>query len=277
VTRSLRGVVERRVERWDGASREGADDRVVVEEPLEIRLAGDPLAVTMRTPGEDRFLAVGFLFAEGIVRSIADLGSVAHCGRQGEEGFGNTIDVIPGPGVSLDPSRLEGARRGTLTTASCGVCGRRSIDDLIARIGVIERPRAIDRRTIASAPETLSAGQTRFAQTGGLHAAAALADDGTVLALAEDVGRHNAVDKAIGRLLYDDRIAREEAALLVVSGRVSFEIVQKASAARIPAIAAVSAPTSLAIDLAERAGITLAAFVRDGRFNVYAHAERITG
>ncbi len=268
---TLRGVTERPLERDDGTERRRELDHVAIEEPLEIRLAGDPLAVTMRTPGEDRWLAIGFLFAEGVIASLDDVGSVAHCGRPGDEGFGNVIDVVPGPGVVLDASRLEGTRRGTLTTASCGVCGRRSIDDLLARIAEDDRDLRVSRELVVSAPERLYEAQARFAHTGGVHAAAALAHDGRALAVAEDVGRHNAVDKVLGRLLYD----RAMADVLVVSGRVSFEIVQKAAAARIPIVAAVSAPTSLAVDLAERAGITLAAFVRDGRLNIYTHARRI--
>lgn len=267
-----RGVTERPVARLSaaGALREG--DAVAVEEPLEIRLAGDALAVTMRSPGEDRFLAVGFLFAEGLIESLADVGSVAHCGRPGDEGFGNAIDVLPGPGVTFDTSRLEGTRRGTLTTASCGVCGRRSIDDLLARVGVVDRDVVVPFEVIASSPARLAEGQHRFAHTGGVHAAALQRADGVVLACAEDVGRHNAVDKVVGRMLYD---AIHDAAILSVSGRVSFEIVQKAAAADVPIVTAVSAPTSLAIDLADRAGITLAAFVRDGRANVYTHPARI--
>src|SRR5690606_10366928 len=176
--------------------------------------------------------AAGFLFAEGIVRAIDELGSIVHCGRPGEEGYRNVVDVLLAPGVALEPARLEGTRRGTLTTAACGVCGRRSIDDLLARIGVLDRPLAIARDRLASAPDVLARHQPRFASTGGVHGAAALTEDGAVLAHAEDVGRHNAVDKAIGKLLHQRELKR--AALLVVSGRVSFEIVQKAAAARIP-------------------------------------------
>ncbi len=269
----VRGITERPLERYDGDAGSSEVDRVAVEEPLEIRLAGDPLAVTMRTPGEDRFLAAGFLFAEGVIVSLDDVGSVAHCGRPGDEGYGNVIDVVPAPGVSLDPARLEGARRGTLTTASCGVCGRRSIDDLLERVGVVDRDAIIARAALTGAPARLEEGQARFAHTGGVHAAAALGAAGDTVALAEDVGRHNAVDKVLGHLLYEDALG--EAIILAVSGRVSFEIVQKAAAASIPIVAAVSAPTSLAIDLAERAGITLAAFVRGGRLNVYTHARRV--
>jgi FdhD protein len=269
------GVTERSMERISKDGREGANDRVAVEEPLEIRVSGDPLAITMRTPGDDRLLAVGFLFAEGVIASLADIGTVAHCGRQDEPGWGNVIDVTPGPGVVLDPSLIVAARRGTLTTASCGTCGRRSIDDLLERVGRNERDIALTPELLASAPARLEGVQIAFAHTGGMHGAAALNRDGKVLAYAEDVGRHNAVDKVLGRLLYDRRIGSGEAVVLVVSGRVSFEIVQKAAVARIPAICAVSAPTSLAVDLAERAGITLAAFVRNGHFNVYAHGHRI--
>lgn len=267
-----RGVTERPVSRRLAGTAEEAPDAIAVEEPLEIRLAGDPLAVTMRTPGEDRHLAVGFLFAEGIIGGLADVGSVAHCGRPSDEGFGNAIDVLPGPGVTFDTTRLEGTRRGTLTTASCGVCGRRSIDDLLARVGVVDREVVVPFEVVASSPARLAEGQRRFAHTGGVHAAALQRADGAVRASAEDVGRHNAVDKVVGRMLYD---GIEDAAILAVSGRVSFEIVQKAAAAGVPIVTAVSAPTSLAIDLADRAGITLAAFVRDGRANVYTHGARI--
>jgi FdhD protein len=272
------GVTERDLERLLAGREEGAPerDRVAVEEPLEIRLAGDPLAVTMRTPGDDRFLAAGFLFAEGIVGALDDLGAVAHCGRPGDDGYGNVIDVLLAPGVAVDPAHLEGTRRGTLTTASCGVCGRRSIDDLLARVGVLHEEEGappISRALLVSTPLLLAHHQPRFAHTGGVHAAAAITRDGAVLAHAEDVGRHNAVDKVVGQLLYQR--ALDAPSILAVSGRVSFEIVQKAAAARIPIVAAVSAPTSLAIDLAERAGVTLAAFVRDGRMNLYTHRARI--
>lgn len=248
-------------------------DAVAVEEPLEIRVAGEPLAMTMRTPGEDRFLAVGFLFAEGVISSLADVGTVAHCGRPDEEGFNNVIDVTPGPGVALDASRLDLSRRGTLTTASCGVCGRRSIEDLMERITPNGRAIVVAREAITGAPAALAAMQHAFASTGGVHAAAALRADGSVVAHAEDVGRHNAVDKVVGELIYEGRL--EQAAILIVSGRVSFEIVQKAAAAQIPIVAAVSAPTSLAVDLALRARITLAAFVRGGNANLYTHPERV--
>ena len=272
----MEGVTTRAARRIQGEGIEGVealDERVAVEEPLEVRLAGEPLMVTMRTPGDDRFLAVGFLFAEGVIDGLDDVGAVHHCGRPDEEGYGNVIEVAPGPGVTLDPQRLEGSRRGTLTTASCGVCGRKSIDDLLERIGPIDREVRLRRGAIAESQTRLAEGQRRFRETGGVHAAAALDAEGNVLAHAEDVGRHNAVDKVVGRLLYDATI--DAAVILAVSGRVSFEIIQKAAAAKIAVVSAVSAPTSLAIDLAERAGITLAAFVRGGRTNVYTYPRRV--
>ena len=254
-------------------------DDVVVEEPLEIRVAGDALAITMRTPGHDEDLALGFLFAEGIVSSAEDVGRITHCGRPGDEGYGNTVDVLPGAGAILDPDRLQSSRRGTLITAACGVCGRRSIDDLLERLEPFEvqdpaSPK-VSVDVLRRCTEDLREEQPNFARTGGVHAASLLDREGRMLAVAEDVGRHNAVDKVVGALLRQERL--DEAAVLVVSGRVSFEIVQKAAVARVPIVAAVSAPTSLAVDLADRLGLTLSGFVRQGRLNIYTHPGRLAG
>jgi FdhD protein len=253
-----------------------AEDDVVAEEPLEIRAAGDTLAITMRTPGADRELAVGFLFAEGVIGSRDDIGRVAHCGRPDQEGYGNTIDVAPGPGVSLDIDRLSATRRGTLTTAACGVCGRRSIEDVTARCTPLPVARAsIAPAAILAAVDGLRARQPNFARTGGIHGAALHDAEGAVAAAFEDIGRHNAVDKVVGAMVLAGRIPGNEAALLVVSGRASYEVVQKASAAKIPVIASVSAASSLAVDLARAAGITLCGFVRNGRLNVYTEPWRV--
>ncbi len=261
-----------------------AIDSVAIEEPLEIRVAGDPVAITMRTPGADAQLAAGFLYAEGIIRSLDDLGTLSHCGRADEEGYGNVLDVLPAPGVHLDLERVQATRRGTLTTAACGVCGRRSVDDLLALVKSLPVVEAIPRRLVGDAPELLRAAQRTFSRTGGTHAAAILASDGSTLTVHEDVGRHNAVDKAVGTLLLQARLGNPRSpaptpppAVLVVSGRSSFEMVQKAAMARIPVLASVGAASTLAIDLAQRAGVTLAAFVRNGTFNVYCHAERLVG
>ncbi len=288
---ALKGVVEREVTQMGGDRPAVAKrDSIAIEEPLEIRVATEVVAITMRTPGDDARLAVGFLLSEGIVRSIDDIGSVAHCGRPGDEGFGNVIDVTPAPGVSLDVEKVQATRRGTLTTSACGVCGRRSVDDLLAICGVVPFGAPIDLRVLASATERLRETQRNFSQTGGVHAAAALNAEGEMLAAFEDVGRHNAVDKVVGALVFDGLVAAESAirvaghrvplrdrapAVLVVSGRASFEIVQKATMARIPVVASVSAASSLAIDLAQRSRVTLAAFARGGNLNVYTHPERI--
>ena len=273
----MKGVAQREVRRVaEGVLQAPAADDVVAEEPLEIRAQGETLAITMRTPGADRELAVGFLFAEGVIVSRDEVGRVAHCVRPDQEGYGNTIDVVPGPGVSLDIERISATRRGTLTTAACGVCGRRTVDDVIARCAPLPVGRAtIAAASILAAVESLRARQPNFARTGGIHGAALHDAQGNVLAAFEDIGRHNAVDKVVGALLLAGRIPGAEAALLVVSGRASYEVVQKASAARVPVIASVSAASSLAVDLARATGITLCGFVRKGTMTVYAHADRI--
>jgi len=268
-------------------SREADRDDVAVEEPLEIRVAGDPLAITMRTPGADRELALGFLHAEGVIRALDDVGSVAHCGRPGDEGFGNVIDVLPGAGVVLAPERVAGTRRGTLTTAACGVCGRLTIEDLIARCAPVADDARIEATALARFIRSMRDRQALFARTGGVHAAAlfaaAAADaprgeaplpDDAPLFVREDVGRHNAVDKLVGALLFARALPARGRAL-IVSGRTSFEIVQKAAVAGIPIVASVSAPSSLAIDLAARMNVTLVAFLRGESMSVYSAAERI--
>ena len=267
------GLTQRAAARFGPAGRSDVDD-VAVEEPLEIRVAGDPLAITMRTPGDDRELALGFLYAEGVIGSVDDVGSVAHCGRPGEEGFGNVIDVLPAPGTALAPERVQGARRGTVVSAACGVCGRLSIDDLAARCVPIEDTSTIAASTLSSVVAELRSEQRVFARTGGVHAAGLFDLTGKLLILREDIGRHNAVDKVVGHLALG-RALPARGRVLAVSGRASFEIVQKAVVAGIPIVASVSAASSLAIDLAARMNVTLAAFVRDGTMNVYAGGARV--
>jgi FdhD protein len=255
-------------------------DSLAVEEPLEIRVDGETIATTMRTPGADADLALGFLFAEGILAGPADVSSIAHCGRPGEEGYGNVLDVRSAGGMRLDPDRILEGRRFVPTTSACGVCGRRAIDGLLARVVPLPRGRTLTAALVHQAVGALPRVQPAFASTGGLHGAVAVASDGRVLAAAEDVGRHNAVDKVVGALvragLVGGRAGGEgEAAVIGVSGRAGFEIVQKAAAARVPVVASVSAPSSLAVDLAERAGLTLCGFVRGEVMNVYAHAWRL--
>ena len=257
-----------------GRTAERRSDVVAVEEPLEIRVAGDTFATTMRTPGHDQELALGFLFAEGLINSRRDVGAAAHCGRPGDEGWGNVIEIVPAPGTLIDLERSAAARRGTLVTSACGVCGRRTIDDLIARAAPLEDGLRVQSRVLCELVERLHAEQVNFRKSGGLHAAGLATAEGGLLFAREDVGRHNAVDKLIGRLLLDDALPAS-GRILIVSGRSSFEIVQKALIARIPLVLSVSAPSSLAVAIAERASMTLVGFARDGAFNVYAGIERV--
>jgi len=274
------GIAHREVVRMSASGEpSGRLDLVAVEEPLDIRVDGETIAVTMRTPGQDSDLALGFLYAEGIIRGPDDVGAVAHCGHPGDEGYGNVIDVRSAGGHRIDPERVLDSVRWSTTTSSCGVCGRRSIDGLLARCAPLPREGSLRPEEVIRAMEQLASAQPIFARTGGLHASALFASDGAVLASAEDVGRHNAVDKAIGSLLRRRALGVSHPAgrapvLLAVSGRASFEIIQKAAAAKVPVVASVSAPSSLAIDLAARAGVALAGFVREDHFNVYANGWR---
>jgi FdhD protein len=256
-------------------------DLVAVEEPLEIRVAGETVAVLMRTPGDDRQLALGFLYAEGVISSADDVAAVYHCGRPDDEGYGNLVEVAPSSSRGLDWGVLDGARRPFAASSACGVCGRRGVEDLLRGFAPPAPGFSVRASEVAARVEELRRNQPVFGATGGVHVAALWARDGSLVAAHEDVGRHNAVDKVVGALL----VALVEAArggrpppepgLLAVSSRAGLEVVQKAARARIPVVATVSAPTSLAIELARSAGLTLAAFVRGGGMNVYAGADRI--
>jgi FdhD protein len=260
--------------RASGDDPESRVDWIVVEEPLEMRVSGDPIGVTMRTPGHDHELVVGFLYAEGLIGSRADLGAIRVCGRPTDEGFGNVIDVIPAPGTTFDFERAERTRRTHWTSAACGICGRQSIDDLLSRCVPLRDDTVWNVTTLRGLTRALRERQANFDRTGGVHAAGVALRDGTYRVVREDVGRHNAVDKAVGRLLLDDELPARERAL-VVSGRTSFEIVQKALAARIALVVSVSAPSSLAVATAARANMTLVGFAREAGFNVYSGAERL--
>jgi FdhD protein len=234
-------------------------DRVAVEEPLEIRVNGAPLAVVMRTPGHDVDLVAGLLLAEEVVRSTGDLLTIAACDE-------NVVEVqLTG---STDTRRAE---RSLLTSSSCGVCGKRTIESLHASAPAFEHAPEIDPELISLLPDRLREVQELFAETGGLHGAAVFDQKGELVVVREDVGRHNAVDKCLGHLFLRERLPLTSVGL-IVSGRVSFEIVQKALVARVPLIAAVSAPSSLAVELARASNMALVGFVRGGGFNVYAGA-----
>lgn len=244
-------------------------DRVAVEAPLEIRVGGKPLTVVMRTPGHDLELVRGFLFAEGIddilsMRAVEGLpGNLA----------GNVVEVqLSPPPLSL--ARAPVVERSFFASSSCGVCGKTSIADLAIKSPRVTSSLTTTRAVLATLPPTLRAAQAVFEETGGLHASGLFDPAGTLLASREDVGRHNALDKLIGWSLTSRRPPLSDV-MLMVSGRVSFEIVQKAIAAGLPVVAAVSAPSSLAVDLAERFGVTLVGFLRGGSMNVYTHPDRI--
>jgi FdhD protein len=262
--------------KWRDGAASAETDQLAVEEPLEIRLGGRRFTLTMRTPGNDEELAAGFLLAEGFIDSRAELGEIRRVRDPKGAPEANAIDVILN--VPADGLR-ERLKRNFAVSSSCGVCGKTSIDALTRRIAPIVSPLRIAPGEVLAMPARMRAAQAVFAATGGLHAAALFevgAGEPRLLALREDVGRHNAVDKAVGWALRAGMTPLSGRALMV-SGRLSFEIVQKAAAAGIPILCAVSAPSSLAVELAEEAGITLAGFVREGGFNVYAHPDRIAG
>lgn len=261
----------------DGVNRQ-RPDAVAVEEPLEIRVSGAPLTVTMRTPGHDVELAAGFLVSEGVIHRGDQFARAIHCGGPGTGGAGgntyNVLDLTLAPGVALPSPDIA---RNFYTTSSCGVCGTASIEavEKVSSYDVSEDGIRISARDLAALPDRLREGQKVFEKTGGLHAAALVdAASGEMLVVREDVGRHNAVDKVVGWAVLNDRLPLR-GTVLQVSGRVSFELVQKAVMAGIPILSAVSAPSSLAIELAERAGLTVAGFVRGGSMNLYTRADRI--
>ena len=259
-------------------SRSGAADRrdlVAVEEPMEVRINGASFAVIMRTPGADRDLAVGFLLAEDVIRTGDEIGAVEYCRDATDEGRDNIINVtVTGDALTRLADRLDERRQVTMTS-SCGLCGRRTIESLQARVATVDGAWTISADIVAALPDRLRLSQAVFESTGGIHAAGLFDRSGVLQLSAEDVGRHNAVDKIVGRTLLAGTHPLSQS-LLLVSGRTSFELVQKALLAGIPLIAAVSAPSSLAIDLAEQAGITLCGFVRGRQFNIYSHRRRIS-
>jgi FdhD protein len=254
------------VTRYDapGPTARGPDD-LIVEEPLEVRLDDHLVGTTMRTPGHDFELAAGLCFTDGLLAG-ATVRTCRYCGTAPavESGF-NVVSVDTGGAAPVPVARI-----GT-TTSSCGLCGSTSIDDLVRRLRPLRDLVPIPLPVLVAAPGRVLAEQTLFASTGSVHAAAAFDASGTPLVVREDVGRHNAVDKVVGRLLLDGHLPASSLGLYV-SGRASFEIVQKAWAAGFAAVVAVSAPTNLAVDAARAAGLTLVGFVRDGRMNVYAPA-----
>jgi FdhD protein len=264
----MRLVPAAAVLRYHDGAVAAAPDELAPEEPLEIRVRGRAVTVTMRTPGHDAELAAGFLLSEGIVRRKQDVLRIEPCGRNEDD---NLLNVVLAPDVPVDFEKLT---RHVFASSSCGLCGKATIDAVRTTLPPVESDVTIDAATLVKLPEAMRAAQSAFDRTGGLHAAALFRADGTLLGLREDVGRHNAVDKVLGFALLNGPVPLDPHVLLV-SGRSSFEIVQKALAGRVPIVAAVSAPSSLAVDLARESGQTLVGFLRPGRMNVYSNPERI--
>ena len=255
------------ISRLEGAATaEAREDALAAEEPLEIRVSGHSVAVVMRTPGHDRELVAGFLVTEGMVKRREEVLDMIYCRADGGKPEENILDVVLAPGATVDLARLT---RHVFTSSSCGICSKASIEAVRMQFPAIAAPLSPRRAVLAALPEKLRAAQAAFAATGGLHASALFGADGTLRVVREDVGRHNALDKVVGHAFFAEKLPLADAVLLV-SGRVSFEIMQKALAAGIPCVAAISAPTSAAVEFARASGQTLVGFLRGTRMNVYA-------
>ena len=263
-------ITRRPILRVAGSGRELVDDTIAVERALEIRIDGRPLVVTLRTPGHDQELALGFLASEGIVRRWDDVASTtvisASCSDEPD-----VVDLTLAPGMTLDWTKLE---RHFASTSACGLCGRAHLESLRAGLEPVTGPERLDPAALVALPGRLAGAQRAFRATGGIHACAFLDDASEVRVLREDVGRHNAVDKVAGWLVERSQYAAG-GGLMWVSGRAGAEIVLKAARARVPVLVAVGAPSSLAVELAETARMTLIGFLREGRMNVYAGQDRI--
>lgn len=251
--------------RRTGAGAVDCTDDVTVEEPLEIRLQGRSLAVVMRTPGQDRELVAGFLVTEGLIRSRADLLDLVPCGPEGEPRE-NVLEAVTRPGLTVDWARLQ---RHTFASSSCGVCGKATLESVRGAFSALTPAPPFRVEQVMRWPEVLRSAQAGFTRTGGLHASGLFDRTGRLVAVREDVGRHNALDKIVGWAFLEERLPLSQHGLLV-SGRVSFELMQKALAAGIGCVAAISAPSTLAVSLARESGQTLVGFVRGERMNVYA-------
>ena len=251
--------------------RDARRDYAATEEPMEIRIFGKPFAVIMRTPGRDHDLVAGFLLSEQIVHGLDEISLIRHCTDPDTPNLKNIVDVtLQG---EFPVSRIE-ERRQVVTNSSCGLCGRVTLDSLQAEVPKIDETWSVEGTAVLQWPFRLRQTQEAFERTGGMHAAGLFEASGELVDVAEDVGRHNAVDKIVGRMLLLERLPLSSCGL-AVSGRASFEIVQKALLARIPLVAAVSAPSTLAIEWAEESGVTLLGFVRDGGYNIYSHPRRV--
>lgn len=268
--RQQRSIALTSVQQWEDGRVTRSQDYLAVEEPLEIRIGERPISVTMRTPGHDLELVAGFLLTEGIISGHADLQKIEPVASASA---GNTIEVVLGEQGSDTSERL---RRNFFAASSCGICGKATIDSVRVRgIKAPNRELRLSADVLCALPDKLRDAQAVFGRTGGLHAAALFTPSGELLVVREDIGRHNATDKVIGSALLEDRIPLSES-VMMVSGRGGFEIVQKALVAGIPIVASVSAPSSLAVQMARELGMTLVGFLRGRRFVIYSGEERIT-
>ena len=261
-------AARKQVTRWSPRGAVRSTDELAVEEPLEIRIDSRTIVVTMRTPGHDDELAAGFLFTEGLIRSRDDVRSIR---KNARNRTGNSLDVFLPPQVAVDFARFK---RHGFASSSCGVCGKESIREVRRRMKPVRSRLAVEGKLLLQLPERLRAAQPTFERTGGLHAAGIFTRDGALLVAREDIGRHNAVDKVIGFGLLNGLLPFDEH-ILVVSGRASFEIMQKSLAARLPVVCAVSAPSSLAVEFAHDSRQTLVGFLRTERMNIYAGRSRV--
>jgi FdhD protein len=262
------------VSEWDDGHLRRKDDCLAAEEPLEIRIGAEPLSVTMRTPGHDRELAAGFLFTEGLIQHRGQILKLETAEPQNGTNRGNVIEAELAPEVAPDFAKMK---RHFFAASSCGICGKASIDSIRSRLLAAPNPDfRLDAELLITLPDVLRSSQDVFQRTGGLHAAALFDSTGKLLVLREDIGRHNAVDKVIGWALLEGRVPLSDSVLLV-SGRGGFEIVQKAIVAGVPVVASVSAPSSLAVQLARELHLTLIGFLRGRRFVIYAGEERMAG
>jgi len=256
------------IQKVSPAGNSRAQDHIAREDPLEIRVEGKSIAVVMRTPGHDRELAAGFLLSEGVISSPGEIFEISECpgNAQNPHEAGNLVEVMLMKGNSFDATALT---RHVFSSSSCGICGKATIESVFGNFPGIEKPAGISPSQIATYPAKLLAAQEAFEKTGGLHASAIFDSKGEIIVLREDVGRHNALDKVIGWSLLEDRLPLSEHTLLL-SGRISFELMQKALAAGIPAVAGISAPSSLAVEFARESGQTLIGFLRGETMNIYA-------
>jgi FdhD protein len=267
------------IRKWDAGRWSDSPDAVVTEEPLQLLLDGEPLSVVMRTPGQDIELALGLFFAEGIARSLADIKYVRLSAESGESEEGVEVDASIVDSNQVDVQLAHAPRRrperSMLASAACGVCGAVLIEDLRRDLSTLGAGPSIDPKLLPGLVERLRSGQGVFERTGGLHAAGLFTASGDLVCMREDIGRHNAVDKVVGRMMLEARLPAHDL-VLVVSGRAGYEIVQKAITAGIPLVAAVGAPSSLAVALSREFNQTLVGFLRGERFNVYSAPERLT-